>query len=153
MEKKAPLFGMMAVLVVAAALIAAPAIKAQDKADMPPAETAESDVDNLKAIQGEVAAVDVKENTVTVKDPKNTDVKTNTTILLIDPKTTTIWGEFDEIKLSDLAVGTKIAGEYKINPNKSNTATYLEIITEEEAEMPAAEEAVPAPVTPETPVE
>jgi hypothetical protein len=138
------------------ALLAVPALQAEEKAAAPaavPELAPETDIENLKAIQGEVASVDAKGNSVTIKDPGNADPKTNVTTLIIDPKTTTIWGEFDEIKLSDLTPGTKVAGEYKINPDKTTTATYLEIVTEEEAEAPAAEDAVPSPVTPEKPVE
>lgn len=156
MAKNVKMLAALAAGITVVALVAAPALKAEEKAAAPaPAmETApDTDIENLKAIQGEVSSVDTKGNTVTIKDPKNADPKTNTTTLIIDPKTTTIWGEFDEIKLSDLTPGTKVAGEYKINPEKTNTATYLEIVTEEETEAPAAEETVPAPANPEKPVE
>lgn len=156
MAKNIKMLVVFAAGLTACALIASPALKAEEKAAAPapvPEAAPDSDIENLKAIQGEVASVDAKGNTVTIKDPKNADPKTNATTLIIDPKTTTIWGEFDEIKLSDLTPGTKVAGEYKINPDKTTTATYLEIVTEEEMEAPAAEETVPAPATPEKPVE
>ncbi len=100
----------------------------------------EADIANLVSIQGEVTAVDAKANTVAIKDPNVKDPATATKTLVIDPKTTTIWGEYDEIKLTDLAAGTKVAGEYKLNPNGSMTATYLEIVLDEEAELPPLEE-------------
>ena len=117
---------------------------AQDAAAKAPAvESAldeDADLENLVSVQGEVTAVDAKVNSVSIKDPNVKDAATATKTLAIDPKTTTIWGEYDEIKLSDLPVGTKVAGEYKLNPNGSMTATYLEIVLDEEAELPPLEE-------------
>ncbi len=101
----------------------------------------EGDIENLMSIQGEVTAVDPKANTVSIKDPNAKDASAAAKNLTIDPKTTTIWGEYDEIKLGDLPVGSKVAGEYKQNPNGSMTATYLEIVLDEEAELPALDEA------------
>ncbi len=100
----------------------------------------EGDIENLMSIQGEVTAVDPKANTVSIKDPNAKDAAAAGKTLAIDPKTTTIWGEYDEIKLGDLPVGSKVAGEYKQNPNGSMTATYLEIVLDEEAELPALDE-------------
>lgn len=154
MTKTLRILVVLAAVSASACLIGTPALKAQEKAAAPaaaPEAAPDTDIENLKSIQGEVVSVDAKANTVTVKDPKNVDPKTNATTLTIDPKTTTIWGEFDEIKLSDLPVGAKVAGEYKVNPDKSVTATYLEIVTEEEPEVPPAEETAPA--APEKPVE
>ncbi len=156
MAKNLKMLVVLAAGLTAFALIVTPAARAEEKAAAPapvPEAAPDADIENLKAIQGEVASIDVKGNSVSIKDPKNADAKTNITTLIIDQKTTTIWGEFDEIKLSDLTPGTKIAGEYKINPDKTATATYLEIVTEEETEAPAAEETVPTPATPEKPVE
>lgn len=112
-------------------------------APAPAAEAAldeEGDIENLMSVQGEVSTVDPKANTVSIKDSSVKDPATATKTLVIDPKTTTIWGEYDEIKLTDLPVGSKVAGEYKLNPNGSMTATYLEIVLDEEAELPALEE-------------
>ena len=100
----------------------------------------EGDIENLMSVQGDVTAVDPKANTVTIKDGSVKDPAAATKTLVIDPKTTTIWGEYDEIKLTDLAVGSKVAGEYKLNPNGTMTATYLEIVLDEEAELPALDE-------------
>lgn len=100
----------------------------------------EGDIENLMSVQGEVTATDPKANTVAIKDGSVKDPATASKTLVIDPKTTTIWGEYDEIKLTDLPVGSKVAGEYKLNPNGSMTATYLEIVLDEEAELPALEE-------------
>ena len=113
---------------------AAPAVKADSAIDE------DADIENLVSVQGEVSAVDPKANTVTVKDPNVKDSAAAIKTLTIDPKTTTIWGEYDEIKLSDLPVGSKVAGEYKQNTNGSLTATYLEIVLDEEAELPPLDE-------------
>lgn len=111
----------------------------------------DADIENLVSIQGEVTAVDTKSNSVSVKDSSAKDAAKAVKALVIDPKTTTIWGEYDEIKLTDLPVGSKVAGEYKQNPDGSMTATYLEIVLDEEAELPPLDDttapgaATPAP--------
>ena len=137
--------GMIAVSVSACALwMGTSAMAEEAKAAAPAAESAadeEADIENLVSVQGEVTAVDAKANTVSIKDPSVKDAATAVKTLSIDPKTTTIWGEYDEIKLTDLPVGAKVAGEYKQNPNGSMTATYLEIVLDEEAELPPAEDA------------
>ncbi len=128
-------FGIWAGTNVAFALDAAAPVAKTDSA-----MDEEADVENLVSVQGEVTSVDAKANTVTVKDPNVKDVAAAIKTLTIDPKTTTIWGEYDEIKLADLAVGSKVAGEYKQNANGSLTATYLEIVLDEEAELPPLDE-------------
>ena len=119
------------------------AIAQQVAAPAPAAENAldeDADIENLVSIQGEVTSVDAKNNSVAVKDSSSKDVAKALKTLVIDPKTTTIWGEYDEIKLADLPVGSKVAGEYKLNPGGTMTATYLEIVLDEEAELPALDE-------------
>ncbi len=113
----------------------------------------DADIENLVSIQGEVTAVDPKNNSVSIKDSSAKDPAKAVKTLTVDPKTTTIWGEYDEIKVADLPVGSKVAGEYKTNPNGSMTATYLEIVLDEDAELPPLDEATAPGATKAKPAE
>ncbi|MDP8262250.1 MAG: hypothetical protein P9M13_02980 [Candidatus Ancaeobacter aquaticus] len=100
-----------------------------------PGPPAPASADELISIQGNVVSIEPAKNNVSIKSEGDKVIK-----LHIDPKTTTIWGEFDEIPLAELEAGQNVAGEYKINPTGTMTATYLEIVTEDD--LPDIEEVV-----------
>ena len=83
----------------------------------------------LDIISGEVTAIDLAANELTVADTAG-----ETQEFVLDPNLTTVWDDTadEEKELSDLVAGKNVVVEFRVDKEGKKVASWIDIVIEEE---------------------
>lgn len=109
----------------------------------------EEEEEVLDIVSGNVTAVDLTGNKLTVTDNEGAVQE-----FALDPNLTTVWDDTadEEKELSDLAAGKDVVVEYRVDETGKKIASWIDLVAAEET-APAAPEAPVVPEAPEAPAE